>query len=173
VTAEELIREVEAVGGRLVLRGNRIAYELPKDATSILTELKAHRDEVVEVLRSQCPPLPKGIRLVRYEPKSTPVAIDVCSVVTDVSLFIQREIEELNARLHSPVQIRGGWGVFTILDRLRQAGVELALEATVNPDRPPDAVAAQNCRSAQKDLTGVPKTSETNFGAPSSNGDVG
>ena len=51
MTAEELIREVVAVGGKLVLRGDRIAYELPKDATSILAELKVHRDEVVEVLR--------------------------------------------------------------------------------------------------------------------------
>ena len=107
---------------------------------------------------SQCPPLPKGVHLLRYEPKSSPVAIDVCSVITDVGLFIQRELEELNARLHSPVQIRGGWGVFAILDRLRQAGVELALEPTVNPDRQPAAVAAQ-------------KLSPDDFGTPTGSGD--
>lgn len=70
MTAEELIRQVEEVGGTLTLRGNRILYRLPKDETSILAELKAQRDEVVTVLRSQCPPLPRGIRLVRYEPKA-------------------------------------------------------------------------------------------------------
>lgn len=45
--------------------------------------------------------------------------------------FIQAELRELDARLHSPVQIRGGWGVFTILDRLRQAGLDLEIDATL------------------------------------------
>jgi hypothetical protein len=78
-----------------------------------------------------CPPLPPGVRLISYNPKSPPVAIDVCSVVTDVEKFIRAELGELNARLHSPVQIRGGWGAFTILERLRQVGVELELEPTL------------------------------------------
>jgi hypothetical protein len=47
MTAEELIREVVAVGGKLVLRGDRIAYELPKDATSILAELKDRQPATV------------------------------------------------------------------------------------------------------------------------------
>jgi hypothetical protein len=57
-----------------------------------------------------------------------PIAIDVCSIVVDVEKFIQTELAELDARLHSPIQIRGGWGVFTILDRLRQVGLELEIE---------------------------------------------
>jgi hypothetical protein len=72
--------------------------------------------------------LPRGVRLVRYEPKPPPIAIDVCSIVVDVERFIQTELAELDARLHSPIQIRGGWGVFTILDRLRQVGLELEIE---------------------------------------------
>lgn len=71
--------------------------------------------------------LPLGIRLVRYEPKEPPVAIDLASVVYDVDKFIQVELRELEARLCSPVQIRGGWGVYAILDRLRQVGVELEI----------------------------------------------
>jgi hypothetical protein len=51
--------------------------------------------------------------------------------VTDVEKFIRAELGELNARLHSPVQTRGGWGAFTILERLRQVGVELELEPTL------------------------------------------
>jgi hypothetical protein len=72
--------------------------------------------------------LPRGVRLVRYEPKPPPIAIDVCSIVVDVERFIQTELAELDARLHSPIQIRGGWGVFTILDRLRQVGLDLEIE---------------------------------------------
>jgi hypothetical protein len=75
----------------------------------------------------ECPPLPKGLKVVRYQPKTSPVAIDVSSVVTDVEGFIRAELLELDARLHNPVQIRGGWGVFTILERLRQVGVELEI----------------------------------------------
>src|SRR5712692_4769345 len=77
---------------------------------------------------SQCPALPLGVRVVGYEPKSPPVAIDVCSIVTDVQKFIEAELRELDARLHSPVQIHGGWGVFTILDRLTRVGLKLAIE---------------------------------------------
>jgi hypothetical protein len=97
--------------------------------------------------------LPRGVRLLRFEPKPPPVAIDVCSIVVDVGLFIRRELEELNARLHSPVQIRGGWGVFTILDRLCQAGVELALEPTLNKEPQPDSASTQ-------------KVSQGDFGTP-------
>jgi len=49
-------------------------------------------------------------------------------VIVDVDLFIRRELAELDARLLSPIQIRGGWGVFTILERLSQAGMELELD---------------------------------------------
>lgn len=73
--------------------------------------------------------IPPGVRLVRYEPKPAPVAIDVASVVVDVQKFIEAELRELEARLCSPVQIRGGWGVYAILDRLSQVGVELEIES--------------------------------------------
>jgi hypothetical protein len=96
------------------------------------TEPREHKAELLQELAQQppqkCPPLPAGVRLIRYEPKVPPVAIDVCSVVQDVEQFIQIELQELSARLHSPVQIRGGWGVFTILDRLRQVGLELEID---------------------------------------------
>lgn len=85
----------------------------------------------------QCPSLPRGVRLVRYEPKAPPISIDVCSVVIDIEKFIRGELTELCARLHNPVQIRGGWGVFTILDRLRQVGLEVEIDA------PPEKVQAR------------------------------
>ena len=51
MTVEELLRQVEQVGGSLALRGDRIVYRLPKDATPILAELKTHRDEVLMILK--------------------------------------------------------------------------------------------------------------------------
>jgi hypothetical protein len=75
-----------------------------------------------------CPPMPIGVRLVRYEPRKPPVAVDVCSVVTDVPKFIERELRDLDSRLNSPWTIRGGWSVPQILDRLRQVGVEVEID---------------------------------------------
>jgi len=37
-------------------------------------------------------PLPKGVTLVRFTPKTAPVAITVCSVVNDVPKFIQHAL---------------------------------------------------------------------------------
>jgi hypothetical protein len=72
--------------------------------------------------------MPKGVRLVSWEPKVTPVAIDVCSVVVDVTKFIESELQELDSRLNNPWTVRGGFTVSQMLDRLRQAGVTVELD---------------------------------------------
>jgi hypothetical protein len=77
---------------------------------------------------STCPPMPIGVKLVRYEPRKPPVAVDVCTVVTDVPKFIERELRDLDSRLNSPWAIRGGWSVPEILDRLRQVGVGVEID---------------------------------------------
>jgi hypothetical protein len=74
------------------------------------------------------PSMPKGVRLVRWEPKAAPLGIDVCSVVVDVPKFIEAELRDLNSRLNFPWTIRGGWSVPQILDRLKQAGVEVEID---------------------------------------------
>ena len=99
-----------------------LAPETPPPATDSLLR------DLIPAPRG-CPPLPRGIKVIRYQPKAPPLAIDTCSVVVDVEKFIRGELIELDARLHSPVQIRAGHGVFTILDRLAQVGLELAIEA--------------------------------------------
>jgi hypothetical protein len=106
----------------------------------LLTELTRRRRKAIDKLNTMvqpqdrlvvapdfCPFLPRGVRLIRYQPKEPPIGIDVCSVVTDVDRFIRAELRELDGRLNNPVQIRGGWGVFAILERLRQAGLELEI----------------------------------------------
>jgi hypothetical protein len=77
-----------------------------------------------------CPPLPRGLKLVRYIPRIPPIKLDDgYSSITNVAKFIDSELRELYARLYSPVQIRGGYGVFVILDRLRQVGLEIEIVA--------------------------------------------
>ena len=74
-----------------------------------------------------CPPLPKGVLIVRYAPKEPPVAIAPISIVTDVNKFIRFNLEELDARLHHPIQIRAGGSVCEILAKLAEVGVELEI----------------------------------------------
>jgi hypothetical protein len=76
----------------------------------------------------ECPTLPKGVRLIRYAPKSPPVEVPPCSIVFDVEKFIRRNLEELDARLNSPIQIRAGGSVLRILGNLKEVGLEVAIE---------------------------------------------
>jgi hypothetical protein len=78
--------------------------------------------------RSATPAMPKGIRLVRWEPKTATVLIDVCSEVVDVPKFIESELRALDSRLNDPWTIHGGFTVLQMLGRLAQAGVEVELE---------------------------------------------
>jgi hypothetical protein len=78
--------------------------------------------------RLACPSMPKGIRLVHWEPKAAPVVIDVCSVVADIPTFIESELRALDSRLNDPWTIHGGFTVPQMLDRLAQAGLEVELE---------------------------------------------
>ena len=76
----------------------------------------------------ECPALPEGVRLVRYAPKHPPVAISVCSIVVDVDKFITDCLEELQARLRSPIQIRAGGSVYELVSKLAEVGVEVKIE---------------------------------------------
>lgn len=53
MTAPELIHRIESAGGVLTLRGDRIRYELPEDAASMVEVLRQHRTEVIQVLRER------------------------------------------------------------------------------------------------------------------------
>lgn len=76
-----------------------------------------------------CPyPLPEGVKLVRFEQKTHEVVLAVYSVVKDRDKFIRHALVELDARLHSPVQIKAGDSVFELLSKLADCGLELRLE---------------------------------------------
>ena len=103
----------------------------PREALDdgLIARIKDHKPEILRALATPASPLlPKGVRLVRFEPKAPPVAIDVCSVVVDVSKFIQVELRALDARLINPRKIHAGFTIPQMLDRLRQVGLEVELE---------------------------------------------
>jgi len=83
------------------VNGERIRVRLPEDAAHLLEELRAHKGEVLSLLRrrEESPEMPPGVRLVRWEPKSGPVILTHYAVVTDVSRFISMTLLELRAGL--------------------------------------------------------------------------
>ena len=109
----------------------------PREALDdgLIARIKEHKPEILRALATPAfPLLPKGVQLVRYSPKSPPVAIDMCSVVVDVSKFVQSELRTLGSRLNNPVTIHGGFTVPQMLDRLRQVGLEVELEGKGRPE---------------------------------------
>jgi hypothetical protein len=84
----------------------------------------ANRESAASALgqSAAAPPMPPHIRLVEWNPKKAPIAIDTCSVVVDVPLFIRTTLEQLSASLTNHRRWVG-WSVPQLADRLRQAGV--------------------------------------------------
>jgi hypothetical protein len=91
--------------------------------------------------------LPERVRLIGYTPRKPPIAVTVCSVVMDLPKFIQHALAELDARLHSPIQIRAGDSVFELLSKLSDCGLELRLEW------PPEAETFEESAEHGEDVT--------------------
>jgi hypothetical protein len=53
MTAPQVIQQIEALGGTLTLKGDRIAYDIPKAARVLVDVLREHRDQVVQLLRGR------------------------------------------------------------------------------------------------------------------------
>jgi len=103
----------------------------PATAEHRRNNMGSPRTEGIKSIKTHggCPyALPDGIRLVRYERKTPPVALTVFSVVNDPDKFIWHALAELKARLHHPVQIKAGDSVFELLSKLADCGLELRLE---------------------------------------------
>jgi hypothetical protein len=136
VSVAETLSEVEVSGAALLLDGDRIRIRYPEaqqheELATQIAFLRAHRDEVAECLRARAiaPGMPPGVRLVGWNLKSPPVAIDTCSVVVDSDLFARRTIEQLRIALAQPKRWVG-WTVPQLMDRLAQVGVVVALAPT-------------------------------------------
>src|SRR5437660_384400 len=71
--------------------------------------------------------MPPAVRLVGWNLKQPPVALETCSVVTDCVLFARTTVEQLRTALDQPKRWVG-WSVAQLIDRLAQVGVIVAVE---------------------------------------------
>jgi hypothetical protein len=102
----EKITQIEAAGVAFRLDGEKVRVWYPdEERRAELAEqvaaLRDRRDEVAAYLksRSRIPPMPEGVRLVRWELKEPPVAIETCTVVTDPARFASTTLAQLKARI--------------------------------------------------------------------------
>jgi hypothetical protein len=68
------------------------------------------------------------VRLITWNLKEPPIAIETCAVVLDPALFAKSTLEQLRIVLENPKRWVG-WTVPQLLDRLAQVGVEVSVEA--------------------------------------------
>jgi hypothetical protein len=94
---------------------------------NLLARIKEHKPEIIRALAT-IPPMPEGIRLVKWNLKEPPVAIETCAVVTDPALFARSTMEQLRTALARPKRWIG-WSVLQLIDRLAQVGVTVAPES--------------------------------------------
>jgi hypothetical protein len=132
MNAPEVLEAVQNVGGSLALNGERIQYALPDSAVWLVPELKQNREELIGLLREvgTPPPMPPGVRLLKWEPKEPPIAIVRMGIVSNVDKFIGATLRELRARLEGKDFLAGNWSLRELVDRLEQAGVSVTVEST-------------------------------------------
>jgi len=130
----EAVNDIEAVGAALHLVGDkvRIRYTGQAQRQRLANQvgfLRAHRGDAVEWLKARMtvPPMPPHVRLVCWNLKEPPVAIEVCSVVTDPALFARTTLNQLAIAISEPTRWVG-WTVPQLIDRLRQIGVVVELD---------------------------------------------
>jgi len=135
----EAVIEFRERGGEFMVEGDRVKVRFPperrKALTPFLNTLRANRDAVAALVRArfcgvpaaaECPPLPPGVRLVKYAPKAPPVAVAPVSIVTDVDKFIRAYLRDLGHRLQHP-KTHACAPLPEILTKLAEVGLELEI----------------------------------------------
>jgi len=100
------------------------------EARGLLAELRERKPEVTDLLQVRAA-TPSGVRIIGWNLKEPPIAIEYHAVVTDPAKFAGATLGELRERLANPKR-KYGWTVPQLIDRLAQVGVKVALECREN-----------------------------------------
>jgi len=139
MTVADVVSEVEAAGIAFRLDGEKVRVWYPDDKRreELAGQIALLRDQRAEVAaylraRSTVPQMPPGVRLIEWNLRKPPVAIETCAVVVDPALFAQSTLAQLRRALENP-KCRVGWSVPQLIDRLRQVGAVVTLDANDHP----------------------------------------
>lgn len=131
----EVVYQIEAAGALLRLKGEKVTVLLQSEAQreSLANQigfLRAHQNDLVAWLKARvtASPMPPGIRLLHWQLKEPPVAVEVCAIVTDPALFARTTLEQLSIAISEPNRWVG-WTVPQLVDRLHQVGVHVQVES--------------------------------------------
>ena len=131
----EAITQMEAAGATLTLQGEKVTFRLLDEGQreSLAREiafLREHRNDVVVWLKARAtvPEMPVGVKLLHWQLKEPPVAVEVCAVVTDPALFARTTLDQLAIAISEPKKWVG-WTVPQLIDRLSQIGVGVKVES--------------------------------------------
>jgi hypothetical protein len=134
VNVAETVSLIEAAGATFHLDGEKVLVRYPDEEqrgqlSRQVALLRPHKSEVAAFLkvRGIIPSMPAQVRLLEWELKEPPVAIETCSVVTDTALSARSTLEQLRTALAQPERWVG-WSVQQLIDRLAQVGVTVTLE---------------------------------------------
>jgi len=138
--AREVVSRIEELGGCLAVDSDGcIRYRLPKgnpEAQALLDVIKSDKPALLAYLQERqgrrVHSAPPGTRLLRWNLKDPPVAIESCSIVIDTAKFADMTLAQLGIALANPKRWVG-WTVPQLLDRLAQVGVILVLERKGQP----------------------------------------
>ena len=98
MSAAEIIDKITGAGGRIWLSEGKVRASLPEALRPLVTLVQSHKAELIAEL-SRRPPMPAGLRLVRWEPRIQPVQLSECEIVLDVDVFIRSTLRQVDARL--------------------------------------------------------------------------
>ena len=130
----KVVSQVEATGSAFRLDGEKVRVWYPgeeqrEELSRQIAFLRVHREAVARFLRARTaiPAMPRGVRLIAWNLREPPIAIEHCAVVTDSASFARATLGQLGRALAKPHKWVG-WSVPQLMDRLAQVGVLVALE---------------------------------------------
>ena len=126
---EDLIQAIEAAGGRLAIKNERIAYIVPGDAVELLDALRSNREAVLDHLRDKnsIPAMPPGVRLLRWMPQEPPLILLNYTVVNDVVGFIHQTLHQLGSTLGDQNPPVANASARELTERLGKAGIRVEI----------------------------------------------
>ena len=79
------------------------------------------------------PPMPRGVKLIAWNPKRPPVGISYCAVVSDVEGFIADTLTQIGKLLNSKAEPEARRKLRDLVDVLEQCGVVVKIRGIGSP----------------------------------------